>query len=237
MWRARTHTGAARGAVVALIAATAVTATGAGAPAADRKQKAQAGFRPVDEATKDPAFFLFRARLQRAVATKDGRRLKSLLHSRVLVGAAGREGRRHAIRVLEKRPVLWLEMARVLAMGGRFVSGAWTDGQRRRGFVAPYTYFAATRADQERKLLVVAAANANLRAKPTPRAEVIKTLSHQVVHVDRRQRGRKAGWVQVETQDGARGWISRRLLRSPAGYRAYFIREQGRWRLAAFTRQ
>lgn len=228
----------------ALVLTGAVTGmlTPAALHAADKKD-ASAVFKPVDEGIRDPAFFLFRARLQRAIAARDADAVAQLMHSKVQMGSGTDIGRKPAMQHLKDRPVVWGELAQVLAMGGRFVDGAWTDGRKQRGFVAPYTYFAAASGNKERQVVVVTAAHVNLRKSPSVTAQVVTKLSHQIVYrlakakPEQNAAGPKtgSGWVNVETLGGRQGWISRTLVRTPGGYRAYFLKEGGRWRLAAFT--
>ena len=219
----------------------AIGAVGVLAPAvsygADRKAES-AAFKPIDEGINDPSFFMFRARLQRAIAARDAAAVARLMHSKAQLGGGVDEGRKTAIQQLKDRPGLWVEMAQVLAMGGRFVAGAWTDGRKQRGFVAPYTYFAAASGSTERQVVVVTATHVNLRKSPSVSAPVVTKLSHQIVYrLGKPKSAPKTlnSWINVETLDGRQGWVSRTLVRTPGGYRAYFLKEGGHWRLAAFT--
>jgi len=104
---------------------------------------------PVDEAVQDPAFFAFRARLQRAVAERDTSALLAIVDPDIRLSFGGDGGLADframwledpdaalgdSTAALPDRPGIWAELGTVLALGGRFWDGST--------FVAPYTFSA-----------------------------------------------------------------------------------------------
>ena len=88
---------------------------------------------PVDEAAKDPSFFLFRSRLLEAVATHDAAFVLSILTPDILNNFGGNGGIaefKEQWKLGGKDSELWKTLAHVLSLGGRFMGDAT--------FQAPY---------------------------------------------------------------------------------------------------
>jgi hypothetical protein len=187
---------------------------------------------PVDEAARDPEFFVFRARLQAAVARQDTTELLRVIAPGILNsfgGDGGREEFRQTWGLHQpNRSQLWAALGFVLALGGRF--------QGDTAFYAPYT-FGGTPGDGFETLAVLGR-NVLVRAKPTATSAVIDTLSFEAV--TRWREGHPgpagaAGWEPVRTSRARTGWVLGHYLRSPIAYRAGFVRRHGQWWLRALV--
>jgi hypothetical protein len=84
---------------------------------------------PVDQAVRDPGFFAFRARLQRAIAARDTTALLAVLDPSIKLSFGG-DGGPERFREMWLEPNsrrrgldVWTRLAEVLALGGRF----WND--------------------------------------------------------------------------------------------------------------
>jgi hypothetical protein len=187
---------------------------------------------PVDEAARDPEFFVFRARLQAAVASRDTTEILRVLAPDILSsfgGDGGPEEFRRTWRLAQpNHSQLWAALGVVLALGGRF--------QGDTAFYAPYT-FDGTPGDGFETLAVLGR-NVLVRVMPTATSAVIDTLSFEAVtrwregHSDS---AAPAGWEPVRTSKAKTGWVLGHYLRSPIDYRAGFVRRQGQWWLGAFV--
>lgn len=91
-----------------------------------RAQSQQSSVLPRDEAARDPEFFVFRARLQRAVAAHDTAAVMAAVLPRILNslgGNGGREEFRETWGLAEpEKSQLWAVLGFVLALGGQFDS-------------------------------------------------------------------------------------------------------------------
>lgn len=187
---------------------------------------------PVDEAVRDPELFVFRARLQMALARQDTTELLRIIAPDILNsfgGDGGREEFRQTWGLAQpNRSQLWATLGFVLALGGRLHGDT--------AFYAPYT-FEGTPGDGFETLAVLGR-NVLVRAEPTSTAAVIDTLSFEAVTRWREGGSRSAapsGWEPVRTSKARTGWVLGRYLRSPIDYRAGFIRRRGQWWLRALV--
>ncbi len=200
---------------------------GAAAPSG-RGETQQNSVLPVDEAVKDPEFFVFRARLQRAVAARDTAALMQVVSPRILNSFGGNSGRdefRESWRLQdpEKSP-LWDVLGFVLALGGRFTGDT--------SFYAPYT-FRGSPVDGFEGLIILGK-NVMVRAQPDGSSPAIDTVSFEAVTKWREKSGTDK-WEPVRTSKRRSGWVAQEYVRSPINYRAGFIRQQGRWLLRALV--
>jgi hypothetical protein len=130
---------------------------------------------PVDEAVRDPEFFVFRARLQAAVASYTTAELLRVVAPDILNGFGGDGGpaefRQKWGLAQPERSELWGVLGFVLALGGSF------DGDT--AFYAPYT-FAGTPGDGFETLAGLCP-QLVVRAKPLATSPAIHTVSFEVV--------------------------------------------------------
>jgi len=187
---------------------------------------------PVDEAVRDPEFFVFRARLQAAVARQDTTELVRVVAPDILNslgGDGGREEFRHKWGLAQpNRSELWAVLGFVLALGGRFHGDT--------AFYAPYS-FHGTPGDGFETFAVLGR-HVRVRAEPAETSAAIDTVSFEAV--TRWREGHRgstpdSGWEPVRTSKGRTGWVLGRYLRSPTDYRAGFVRRQGQWWLRALV--
>ena len=181
---------------------------------------------PVDEAIGDPEFFVFRARLQAALATQDTAEVLKIVAPDIrnsFGGDGGRDEFREQWNLAQpEHSSLWGVLALVLALGGRFHGDS--------AFYAPYT-FEGTPGDGFEALAVLGR-SVLIRAEPSTAAAIVDTVSFEAV--TRWREGPSShrdteGWEPVRTSKNRTGWVSSRFVRSPIDYRAGFLRQHGRW--------
>jgi hypothetical protein len=188
----------------------------------------QSSVLPLDEAVRNPEFFVFRARLQRAVAARDTAAIMRIVSPDILNsfgGDGGREEFRQSWQLHSPdRSELWEVLGFVLALGGRFDSDT--------SFYAPYSMH-ATNIDGFEALIVLGR-NVLVRAEPRGNSPIVDTVSYEAVTRWREKSGTDR-WEPVRTSKGRTGWVAQEYVRSPITYRAGFIRQQGRWLLRALV--
>ncbi|HEX6432949.1 MAG TPA: ACT domain-containing protein [Gemmatimonadales bacterium] len=184
--------------------------------------------KPVDEGVTDPDFFLFRARLQTALAKHDTAEVMRIVDPGILNSFGGDGGRaefrEHWGLGNPDQSQLWGALAFVLALGGRFLGDTL--------FYAPYTMHDVSGDGFE--TLVVLGSNVTVHAGPAPTFGVIDTLAFEAV-TKWREKSTTAGWEPIRTSTSKTGWVLQRHVRSPIDYRAGFVRRQGRWWLRALV--
>lgn len=194
--------------------------SGAGAAQTDRLV-------PVDEAARDPEFFLFRARLQRAIAAGDTAAIIERTDPGVRLSFGG-EGGHQSLRARLRDPAYRADLAEALALGGAFTSDST--------FTAPYTFVLFPEDLDPFASYVVLGERVRMRAGPSLDAPVRRLLSYDIVVRDMEaDRDLPDGWSAIRADDGGTGYVATRFLRGPLDYRALFLRRDGRWWLVAFV--
>jgi hypothetical protein len=186
---------------------------------------------PVDEAAKDPSFFIFRAKLQEAVAKHDMDFLLSVVAADIQIGFGGDDGIeafKKAWTPEAKDSAMWPELARVLALGGKFIEG----GQ----FQAPYVTAAWPEEFDAVEHVAIVGENVRVREKPDASSAVIASLSYDVVKmVESSGQVEKGPWSKIKLADGREGYVSDAFLGSGASLRAYFAKKNGAWKMTALV--
>jgi len=209
---------------VLILVVRVVTATaGAGAPAVRRLP-------PADEAARCQGFVAFRTNLQQIITRKDSAALLEIVDPNIRVSfgdAQGREGFR-AMWLTEpaRQGDVWAELGKVLDLGGRC-----TDAN---SFVAPYVFSDWPEDLDAFEYAAITGSRVRMRQAPRDTARALAFLDFALV----RAKGlgdRETAWVPVETPDGRKGFVSRQYVRSPVGWRAFFSRKEGVWRLVTFV--
>lgn len=193
---------------------------------------------PVDESHKDPALQDVRNALLAAVLARNVDAAVRIATPDIHLGFDGASGHHELRRRLsDPKAKYWSELEGALRMGGRF----HRYDNDSVAFWAPYTWGAP---DTESvgvdpfAAYVVIGRDVRVRRAPSPDAEVIGVMSHEVVK-DRCWEGCGAAdrdnphWQAVALPDGRPGWIAKRYLRHLLDLRLSFERIDGRWRWTA----
>jgi hypothetical protein len=183
---------------------------------------------PVDDASSQPEFFTFRARLQTAVAARDMETLVTALDPRIRVGFDGSGGVDDFVKFhLGSRPErFWRALGSVLALGGTF--------QTRDTFVAPYTFSKWPEKLDSFMCAAILGADVRVRTSPHRDASASTSVSFAIVQL-LAARSESDEWYRVQLGDGRTGYVWHAYVRSPVDYRAIFNRTAGQWRMTAFV--
>lgn len=189
---------------------------------------AQQELKPIDQASLQPDFFTFRARLQTALARHDKEAVLAVVHKDIKNSFGGDDG----VEAFKKNWNLdkpdspfWETLATVLALGGTFEA----DGS----FTAPYVYTQWPDAIDSIDHMAVTGSSVRVRAEPNTSAPTLATLSFSIVECLPDNDPDKP-WVAIRLPGGKTGYIDRRLVRSSIDYRASFSKIDGRWQLIFF---
>jgi hypothetical protein len=184
---------------------------------------------PRNEVDKDPTLKAFLASMTAIVQKKDAVKLLALMGPvfkvELFVGKGPGVFKTHW-HPEDPRSEVWLVLERLLAIGGTFYG--------KEMYAIPYVY---TRFPMDVNLLenvAVVKNEAPLRAEPKPDAAVVETLSYDILQVEPALtapvRLDKMEWLQALTASGKKGYVASADVYSPAGYRALFEKQAGRWR-------
>jgi hypothetical protein len=183
---------------------------------------------PVDEAVQDPAFFAFRAGLQRAIVERDTASLLAVVHPEIKLSFGGDYGiDRFREMLVDPAEGVWVELGTLLALGGRFYDDST--------FAAPYTFTDSPDEADPFEALIAIGDSVPVHAAPEEGAEVVALLSFDVVrHEWELESSLPEGWTAVRLEDETVAYVRSRSVRSPIDYRAIFMRREGRWRMTIF---
>lgn len=186
-----------------------------------------AKLQPVDEGKDDPSFSAFRAQLLEAVIRRDVDAVVAASDPAIRTSFGGGGGAQDLREVL-KRPAIWTELETILRNGGNFVGGD------RRSFWAPWIYSSWPDRHDAFTQMVVIEDGVPLRERPEASSPALATLSYDIVARDG-QSSAESAWTRVKTEDGRSGFVESSKVRSPIGYRAGFIMEEGMWKMNALV--
>jgi hypothetical protein len=189
---------------------------------------------PRDEA--DTSFQRFRTRALQALSARDTSFLYGILAPDIKNSFGGDDsiaGFKRIWRMAEGSTAVWDALARVLQMGGR-QQGDTT-------FIAPYVYAFWPDSVDPFEHVAVVTPNATVHEAPAPTARAIGTLSHSVLKLEEWQNLAESGvatdstWARVRLPGGRTGWVRGKHVYSPVGWRAFFVKRDGRWIMQLFV--
>jgi hypothetical protein len=176
---------------------------------------------PRDEALQDQALAALREKLQKAVARRDASGVLEVTDPRISTSFGPDSGFEFFKRDLaNRRSAIWNELAAVLALGGTF--------ETPETFVAPFSVGCGEPGEE----VVVVGRHVRVRTRPQASAPVLSSVSFAILRT--RDAVSSRSWQPVQLPDGRPGFIAARFVRSPIGYRAYFTKVDGLWRLVSF---
>ncbi|MEB4589636.1 SH3 domain-containing protein [Candidatus Thiothrix sp. Deng01] len=183
---------------------------------------------PVDEATKQPDFFTFRAQLQTAIAKRDKAALLAAVNKNIqntFGDDNGIDNFKKLWKIDQPNSPVWETLGTVLALGGGF--------QKDHSFQAPYISSHWPNLDGFENVAIIGD-KVNVRKAPKQTSEVLQTLSYEVVPLAGPGNG-DAQWVAIKLPNGKKGYVSRNYTRSPVDYRAFFAKVDGRWQMTVLV--
>lgn len=196
---------------------------------------------PVDEALQDTAFFVWREQLLQAIRDKDIFTLLDRMDEDIKVSFGAEGGTSTFIEQWNlqseeqtAQSTVWRHLAEVLSGGGTF-----SDHGRR--FVAPYV--AATWPDDQdsHERALITGAGVRIRQQPSLNASIATIASHEFVrYTGRTDTQTTIGeetyyWHEIETDQGAQGYVWGKYLGTPLSYRAVFEQAPGaKWKMVLF---
>ena len=190
--------------------------------------KVPAQLLPVDEASRRPDFFTYRARLQVAVADSDLDVLVAAADPNIRLGFGGEAGRDELRKAMSGAdgPGVWKELARILALGGAFRHAS--------SFEAPYVFSQWPDRADAFECAAILGSNVSVRSAASTDAPVVARVSYAIIRTPGEARPVE-GWSLVQLANGQQGFVKNEYLGSPNGLRAIFTLTNGQWRMTALV--
>jgi len=192
---------------------------------------------PVDGADKDQSFRLFRDKLLNAVQNRDQAFLLSIIAPDIINSFGGNDGKENFVKIWKPNKPdskIWSTLDAILTLGGNF-------SPDRQEFWAPYVFAAFPDDKDAFSYLAIVGQNVNVRARPSLDAQVITTLSYDLVKkldnlpVAEETLAGPGHWLKIATPQGKPGYVAAKYARSPLDYRAGFKKKNGRWLMVALV--
>lgn len=193
---------------------------------------------PVDEASKDVSFKIFRDKLLAAVRRRDAKYVLSVVDPDIKNGFAGEDGVanfRKQWKINNAKSPLWDELLFVLTRGGAFQM----EGGNKM-FTAPYIYSSFPGNLDAFEYSAITENHVGLYARPSASARLVANLSYHIVKVDFNNSVKASAnsdsytWVKVTTLGGKTGFVRGNFVRSSIDYRAGFEKKRGQWKMTFF---
>ncbi|MBY0439261.1 MAG: hypothetical protein K2W80_13825 [Burkholderiales bacterium] len=202
---------------------------------------------PVDAGAKDPSWVQFHKRLVAAVEQRDVKFLLSILDPKVRNSFEKPDGVKAFIEQWDldtpakaKDSPLWAELRSMLRFGAAPVEAA--GGERL--LCLPYVAVTFPPTIDPYLFAAVVIADAPVFSKPSTQAQIVATLSHQIVGVEDWDLEDEAKspqrWVKVVLKQGG-GYMASEHVRSAIEARGCFTRSRGKtpnagpWRMMSLT--
>jgi hypothetical protein len=189
---------------------------------------------PVDEA--DNSFVEFRKETLAALQRRDTTYLYGILAPEIRNSFGGSDGIAGFRRIWKmEQPAqsdVWAVLTRVLSLGGKRQGAT---------FVAPYVYAAWPKDIDPFQHVAITGTSVPGLGQPKADSPPVVTFSHSILPVTD-WRGRNANgnpgpdtFALVKQPDGRSMWVSADHVYSPVGWRAFFEKRSGRWKMITFV--
>jgi hypothetical protein len=180
---------------------------------------------PVDDAASRRDFFMFRARLQAAIARRDEAAVVAAADPGIRTSFGDDDGiARFTAQLRDAGSSVWADLGAALALGGAFTAQTT--------FQAPYVFARWPDAADSFECLAVLGDRVRVRQSADPTSAIVATTSYELVQA---LPERTETAVRIRLASGITGYISSAFVRSPIEHRAIFEQSGGQWRLRAFV--
>lgn len=198
----------------------------------------------IDEATNSTDFSQFRERLRQAVRDRDAEFIRAIATPDIKL-TFGLPITLNDLDIDNPNADVWLHMEKAIATG--CASQHYGSPSEQPTWICPHAFLAP---DQSPNMdafsqVIIVGQDVNVRAQPNQNSPVVGTLSNEAVRYDteatldlseqqRTAMSTLSGWYPVITPSGDRGFVSSRYAYSPIGYRAFFEKIDGDWKMSVF---
>ena len=191
---------------------------------------------PPPEQAFDADFEAFYKAFTKAVQNNDMAFINSILDDEVMSSFGGDLGKGFFHEHwAQKEQALWDELEKIIALGGVYYQAGEYTPELGKCYAAPYVY---TNFDGEKfdvyEHFIIAGADVPVYNEASAASSTIDTLNYNIMKFHNSPAFREKGpddFVRIETQAGTTGYIQKKHLRSPIGYRLCIEQKGGEWKL------
>lgn len=184
----------------------------------------QARYAPLDECAKQPGWPAFRKALMAAVKARDSQALAKLAAPDVALDYGGGSGAAELVKRLnDPETQLWQELAAILPLGCAMQGGL---------AAMPWVFWNVPEDTDSYSAVIVLGDDTPLLDKAD--GKPVRDVGWAIVNIDPMAFDTSAPATRVSMNDGTRGWIETRKLRSLLDYRLIVEPEDGQWQITAF---
>ena len=189
----------------------------------------------VDQAQSSRDFFQFRQRLRQAVRDRDARFIRSIVtnHTKLSFGSLLTLD---DLDIDNPKATIWLGMEKAFSVGCAKASG-FTDMP---SWVCPHVFQVWPDNLDPFNYVAILGKDVNARSQASANSPVVGMLFNEVVKLAPLQRKAQFNfnnlynWSQVVLPNGHHGYVLNRYIYSPVGYRGFFEKIGGKWKMTFF---
>ena len=188
---------------------------------------------PINDAPKDKSFLSFQERLKLAIKERDIAFIKSIISSDIkFTFGYAPDYKKDPIEAFirfykleSKESSFWKKLKRVIDLG------CVKRGDN--NFECPYVSANWPEDLDALDYVVALSKDTKIKEKPTDESKTLKTASFEILK--KVPPWTKGSWHVVQISNGSKvGYVNENEVGSPIGYRAYFKKENGEWKLTVF---
>ena len=189
---------------------------------------------PINDAYKDKSFLSFQERLKLAIKKRDTAFIKSITSSNIkfTFGGYAPDYKKDPVEAFirfykleSQKSSFWKTLKRVIDLG------CVKKGDD--NFECPYVSANWPEDLDALDYVVTLSKDTEIKEKPTDESKTLKTASFEILK--RVPPWTKGNWHVVQIENGEKvGYVNENEVGSPTGYRAYFQKENGEWKLIVF---
>ena len=178
-------------------------------------------------------FYQFRDRLRQAVRRRNAKFIRSIATPDIRL-SFGNPITLNDLDIDNPQAPIWLGMEKAFSTGCAEVDQTKT-------WVCPHISAILPENLDPFEHFAIVGVNVNARSQPSINSEVIGVLSNEAVKFDRKappgsyNSGNPNSWVPIVLPSGRRGYVLNRYVYSSFGYRGYFVKKKGEWKMNAFV--
>ncbi|HTL88166.1 MAG TPA: SH3 domain-containing protein [Leptolyngbya sp.] len=201
----------------------------------------------VDESVQSPEFAKFLDRVKQAVRDRDAKFIRSIVTPKTKFSFGANRSIDYLNPDNPKSP-FWESLEKALVLGCSKAPEGYSCPTVFQQFQPALKNSTSPETDAFSAIVVVGQ-NVNVRSQANNNAPVIATLTNEIVKYDANTFQNAStqdkgdlyrldnldGWTPIILPDDQRGFVSSRYAYSPVGYRVFFDKEGGEWKMQAFV--
>ncbi len=190
----------------------------------------------TDEVPPDSDFARFRSRLLQAVQSRDANFIRQIAAPDIKLSFGG-SLKLDDVGIDNPKATIWVGLEK--AMG----TGCAKSSQLTDTWICPQVFETWPSNLDAFTYVAIIGENVNVRASANTNSRVLGLLSNEAVKIDQKTQQREKrfdlnnlqGWTPIIMPNGDRGYVANRYVYSQIGYRAFFKKFSGKWKMTVLV--